>query len=83
LRMVCHLSGCIPKELCLVMCDAHIYANHIDQVRTQIARSPYRFPKLEIVRTPEEIGCIDNFTSSDFRLVGYKAHPRISAPMAV
>ncbi len=83
LRMVCHMSGCNAGQICLVMCDAHIYANHIDQVREQVKRRPYRFPRLTILRTPEEIGSIDNFKNTDFRLFGYKSHARISGVMAI
>jgi len=83
LRMVCHLSGCVPKELCLAMADPHIYTNHLDQVGLQLSRRPYRFPKLRIKRTPEQIRSIDGFTAEDFELVGYKCHSTIRAPMAV
>lgn len=83
LRMVCHLSGCLPKELCVIMADAHIYANHIDQVKLQLDRHPFPFPKLRIHRTPDQIKSIDDFKTDDFELFGYKCHPIISAPMAI
>lgn len=83
LRMVCHLSGCVPKELCLAMADPHVYTNHLDQVESQLSRRPFRFPKLRITRTPDQIRSIDGFTTEDFELVGYKCHPTIRAPMAV
>lgn len=60
--------------------DAHIYLNHIDAVKEQLTREPYPLPKLYI---NPEVKDIEQFTMDDFRLVDYKHHASIKAPMAV
>ena len=60
--------------------DCHIYDNHVDQVQTQLARAPYAYPTLEIVRRPDSI---DGYRFEDFVLHGYQHHPPIKAPVAV
>ncbi|MCG5262624.1 thymidylate synthase [Cupriavidus gilardii] len=60
--------------------DCHIYSNHEEQVRTQLAREPMALPKLEILRKPDSIF---DYRYEDFALVGYESHPAIKAPVAV
>ena len=60
--------------------DAHIYANHFDQARLQLSRSPGALPKLLIHNRPKTI---DGFTFIDFEIVDYHAQAHISAPIAV
>ncbi|SDL91594.1 thymidylate synthase [Oryzisolibacter propanilivorax] len=60
--------------------DCHIYSNHLEQVRTQLARTPYPFPELRIRRRPASIF---DYDFEDFEIVGYEHHPAISAPVAV
>lgn len=60
--------------------DAHIYLNHVDQVKEQLVREEYPLPELIINK---EIKDIDSFKMSDFELSNYKCHPSIKAPMAV
>jgi len=59
--------------------DCHIYANHEDQVREQISRTPYPFPRLELTKAPS----IFDYGMDDIRTEGYQHHPAISAPVAV
>jgi thymidylate synthase len=67
-------------ELTLVLGDAHIYENHVEQVKEQIARKPFAPPKLQL--NPEVEG-ITEFTMEDIELVNYQSHEAITAPMAV
>ncbi|WP_312759249.1 thymidylate synthase [Pulveribacter sp.] len=60
--------------------DCHIYDNHVEQVRTQLARTPYPFPQLRIKRRPASIF---EYEYEDFEIVGYEHHPAIKAPVAV
>jgi thymidylate synthase len=60
--------------------DCHIYDNHVEQVRTQLARAPYPFPRLQIRRRPPTI--LD-YAYEDFEIVDYLHHPPIKAPVAV
>jgi thymidylate synthase len=60
--------------------DCHIYDNHREQVETQLARSPFSFPTLELRRRPASIF---DYEFEDFEVVGYEHHPAIRAPVAV
>lgn len=75
-------SGLTPKELIISTGDTHIYSNHVEQVRTQLVREPYDWPKL--VLSPDvATKSIEELNPSDFTLVGYQCHPYIRAPMAI
>jgi dihydrofolate reductase/thymidylate synthase len=63
--------------------NAHIYNNHIDQVRTQLDRLTYTFPRLKINKEIDTLSDIENLQYSDFKLYDYHHHPTIKAPMAV
>ena len=60
--------------------DAHIYSNHIDQVKLQISREPRTLPNLWL--NPEVTSLFD-FTYDDVRLEGYDPHPHIAGAVAV
>lgn len=60
--------------------DVHLYNNHFDQARQQLAREPYPLPQLIIKRQPESIF---DYRFEDFEIVNYQAHPSIKAPIAV
>ena len=60
--------------------DCHIYDNHVEQVRTQLARTPFPYPTLGINRRPASI---DGYEYDDFIVLDYQHHPAISAPVAV
>src|SRR5690606_31484818 len=60
--------------------DVHIYNNHLEQVKLQLGREPYRLP--EMVLNPE-VKDIFAFQFEDFRLENYQSHPAIKAPVAV
>ncbi len=60
--------------------DCHIFDNHVDQVQTQLARSPYPYPTLQIQRRPASI---NDYLFEDFQVLDYQHHPAIKAPVAV
>ena len=76
--MVAHVAGCKPNKISIVICDAHIYEEHIEAVKEQLNRRPYLFPKLLIKRTVDNI---DNFISNDFKIMDYICHDKIAAKM--
>ena len=69
-----------PGELTVVTGDTHLYKTHLEQVRENIAREPYPFPKLVVKNKKRDI---TDFQFEDLQLIGYRAHPRIAADMAV
>ncbi len=60
--------------------DTHIYSNHFEQVREQLAREPYPYPQLKILRKPESLF---DYQFEDFEFENYLHHPLIKAPVAV
>lgn len=60
--------------------DAHIYLNHLEQVETQLSRSPYPLPRMKL---NSDVGDIFNFKYGDFELTNYQYHPKITAPIAI
>ena len=60
--------------------DAHIYANHVEQVKTQLTREIRAFPQL---KTNAEKDSIFDFELTDFEIIDYHPHPTIKAPIAV
>ena len=77
IAQVCNLE---VGELILVFGDVHIYKNHIDQVNEILTREPMKLPKLWL---NPEIKDINKFTMDDIKLIDYKSHPALKAPMAV
>ena len=67
-------------ELIVALGDAHIYKNHVDQVKEQLARKPLPLPKLQL---NPEIKDVTKFSMEDIELVDYTSHEAIAAPMAV
>ena len=60
--------------------DCHIYSNHEEQVRTQLARQPHPYPVLHLKRQPPSIF---DYQYEDFEVQDYQHHPVIKAPVAV
>lgn len=67
-------------EIVISLSDVHIYSNHMEQVKTQIAREPRSLPELRLLRKPASIY---DYNFEDFELVGYDPHPHIAAPVSV
>lgn len=78
--MLAHVTGYEPGDFVHTIGDAHIYANHMDQVQLQLSRQPKPLPRLRITRT---VSSIFDFRYEDFEITGYDPDPAISAPVAV
>ena len=78
--MVAQVCGLKPGEFVHTLGDAHLYSNHLDQAREQLARQPRTAP---IMRLNAEVTDILGFKFEDFTLEGYDPHPAIKAPIAV
>lgn len=64
--------------------DVHIYANHFEQVKLQLSRTPFALPTLKINRKlGNDISAIDSLTFADFTLNNYVAHPSIKGEVSV
>jgi thymidylate synthase len=78
--MVAQVSGLKPGEFIHTLGDAHLYANHFDQAREQLARKPKPLPKMWISPAVHDLFA---YRYEDFRLDGYVADPSIKAKVAV
>ena len=80
LLMVAQVTDLQPGDFIHTLGDAHIYTNHLDQVDLQMSREPFILPEMKI---NPDVDNLFKFRYEDFELVGYEAHPNISAPIAV
>jgi thymidylate synthase len=78
--MVAQVTGLAPGEFVHTFGDVHLYLNHVDQARTQLAREPRPLPSIEI---NPAVSSIFDFRFEDFHLRNYDPHPAIKAPIAV
>lgn len=78
--MIAQVCGYEPGEFIHTFGDSHIYLNHFDQVKEQLAREPRELPQMKL---NPNVKSIFDFTIDDFELVGYDPHPVIKAPVAV
>ena len=78
--MVAKVTGLKPGDFIHVLGDAHIYLNHLEQVKLQLAREPFRLPEMIISRAVTEI---NDFRYEDFVLNEYIAHPHIKGDISV
>jgi len=79
-HMIAQACNLKVGDLILTLGDAHIYNNHIEQVKEQLQRTPFDLAELQL---NPEIKDITKFTMDDISLVNYKCHDAIKAPMAV
>ena len=83
-HLIAHVvPDCEPDELILTFGDTHVYANHVNQVRTQLERFDqcFDFPTLTILGHHDNN--IDNVRYEDLLVEGYRSHDPLKAPMAV
>ncbi|MBS1508485.1 MAG: thymidylate synthase [Bacteroidetes bacterium] len=80
LEMVAQQCDLIPGEFVWTGGDVHLYSNHFEQAKLQLAREPFPLPQLVIKRKPASIF---DYVFEDFEIVNYQAHPGIKAPIAV
>ncbi|AEP36108.1 thymidylate synthase [Taylorella asinigenitalis] len=79
-HMIAQQCGLDVGEFIWTGGDCHIYSNHFEQVKEQLSRDPYPYPKLNIKRKPESIF---DYEFEDFEIIDYQHHPHIKAPVAV
>lgn len=78
--MMAQVCGLKPGKFIHVIGDAHVYKTHIEPLKIQLQREPWKFPTLEL---NSEIKNIENFEKEDIKLMNYKSHPFIKMQMAV
>lgn len=78
--MMAQVCGLQPGEFVHTLGDAHIYLNHIEQVRLQLSREPRALPQMHINPAVKDIF---GFRYEDFELTGYDPHPHIKGAISV
>jgi thymidylate synthase len=78
--MVAQVCDLRPGEFIHTLGDAHLYSNHLEQARLQLARRPYPLPQMKL---NPAVRSIFEFDYEDFELCGYEAHAHIKAEVAV
>ena len=79
-HMLAQQCDLIPHEIIVTTGDTHAYSNHMEQIRTQLERTPRALPSLVIKRKPDSIY---DYKFEDFEIVGYDAYPSIKADVAI
>lgn len=80
LLMVAQVTGLEPGEFVHTLGDAHIYLNHLEQVKLQLSREPRPLPKMKI---NPDVKDIFDFKFEDFELTDYNPHPHIKGAVSV
>ena len=78
--MIAQVTGLQPGDFVHTFGDVHLYKNHFDQARLQLARKPRPLPKMRLDPSVKELF---DFRYEHFELSDYDPHPRIPAPVAV
>jgi thymidylate synthase len=78
--MIAHVTGLLPGDFVHTFGDVHLYLNHVEQAKEQIARDPRPLPRMWL---DPEVKDLFAFRYEDFRLEGYDPHPHIAAEVSV
>lgn len=78
--MVAQVTGLQLGDFVHTLGDAHIYNNHIEQVKLQLSRTPKKLPEMQI---NPEVKDVFSFKFDDFTLINYNADPHIKGVVAV
>ncbi|GEB76025.1 thymidylate synthase [Sporolactobacillus inulinus] len=79
-HMIARVTGLEVGDFVHTLGDAHIYLNHLEQVKTQLDRTPRPLPELEIRRS---VSSIFDFDYDDFVFQGYNPYPTIKGEVSV
>ena len=78
--MMAQVCDLLPGDFVLTFGDAHLYSNHFEQARLQLARAPRALPAMQL---NPDVRSIFDFRFEDFTLSDSEPHPHIKAPIAV
>ena len=79
-EMIAQVTNIEPGEFVHTLGDAHIYTNHIEQVKLQLSREPYQLPELVLNK---DVKNIFDFNFNDIKIKNYQFHPHIKGAISV
>lgn len=79
-HMIAQECGLAVGDFVHTIGDAHLYSNHMEQAKTQLAREHFPLPKLKL---NPAVKSVFDFKFEDIEIVNYESHPTIKAPIAV
>jgi thymidylate synthase len=82
-HIIAKTCGLQTGELTYSCGSAHVYKNHLEQVKLQTTREPYEFPTLNIKKELKSIKDIEELKFEDFEIINYKYHPAIKGVVAI
>jgi thymidylate synthase len=88
-QILAHVLHLNSSEVCLSLCDAHIYEEHVEQVKKQVDLEIYESPRVIIEKAApaietsldDKIKWIESLKYSDFTLINYKSYDKLPAIM--
>lgn len=80
LKMIAQVTGLKPGTFVHTLGDAHIYLNHVEQVKTQLSREPMKLPELLLNK---DVTSLFDFKYNDFQLINYNSHPHIKGDISI
>jgi thymidylate synthase len=80
LRMMAQTTGLTAGDFIHTLGDAHVYVNHLEQIKLQLSRLPRALPRMRI---NPEVKSIFDFRYEDFELINYDPHPHIKGAVSV
>ena len=88
-QIIAHVLHLNSSEVCLSLCDAHIYEEHVEQVKKQVDLEIYESPRVIIEKAApaietsldDKIKWIESLKYSDFTLINYKSYDKLPAIM--
>jgi thymidylate synthase len=88
-QIIAHVLHLNSSEVCLSLCDAHIYDEHVEQVKKQVDLEIYESPRVIIEKAApaietsldDKIKWIESLKYSDFTLINYKSYDKLPAIM--
>jgi thymidylate synthase len=85
-HLIAHVTELEVGEFVYTLGDYHIYKNHLEQVEQLLSREPFPLPELEINDPENELRGIEGLLAVKYehlKLINYKSHGKIAAPVAV
>lgn len=80
LYIISSLTNLKPGDVTITLGDCHIYEEHIEAVKTQLKRSNFKLPNLDMKKF-KNLEEVENSCLEDYKIINYKCHPRIKAKM--